>query len=249
MNERQFRARAPRAARRPLTTVHHGIARVDDYAWLRAANWQAVMRDPAVLDPAIRAHLEAENAYAKAIMADTEELQAQLFAEMKGRIKEDDTSVPAPDGPFAYYTRYVTGAQHPLFCRRPREGGDERILIDGNALSKPHTYFRVASVTHSPDHKLVAYAVDIKGSEFYTVNVIEADTGALVDSRIVDNNGSLEWGADSRALLYVWLDEEHRPRRVLRHAIGAETADDLIHEQGDPGFFLGLSATQDRRFF
>ncbi len=248
MNDRQFRARAPRAARRPLTTVHHGIARIDDYAWLRAANWQAVMRDPALLDPAIRAHLEAENAYAKAIMADTEELQAQLFAEMKGRIKEDDTSVPAPDGPFAYYTRYVTGAQHPLFCRRPREGGDERILIDGNALSKPHIYFRVASVTHSPDHKLVAYAVDIKGSEFYRVNVIEADTGALVDSRIVDNNGSLEWGTDSRALLYVWLDEEHRPRRVLRHAIGAETADDLIHEQGDPGFFLGLSATQDRRF-
>jgi len=79
-----------------LTTVHHGVARVDDYAWLRAANWQAVMRDPSLLDPSIRAHLEAENAYAKAIMADTEDLQARLFAEMKGRIKEDDASVPAP---------------------------------------------------------------------------------------------------------------------------------------------------------
>ena len=77
---------------------------MDDYAWLRAANWQAVMRDPAQLDPAIRAHLEAENAYAEAFMADTKELQAQLLAEMKGRIKEDDASVPAPDGPFAYYT-------------------------------------------------------------------------------------------------------------------------------------------------
>jgi oligopeptidase B len=248
MNDRQFRARAPRAARRPLTAVHHGIVRVDDYAWLRAANWQGVMRDPAQLDPTIRAHLEAENAYAKAMMADTEELQAQLFAEMKGRIKEDDASVPAPDGPFAYYTRYVTGAQHPLFCRRPRDGGDECVLVDGNALSKPHSYFRIASVTHSPDHSLVAYAVDTKGSEFYTVNVIEAETGTLVDSSIVDNNGLLEWAADSGALLYVWLDEEHRPRRVLRHAIGAEMADELIHEQDDPGFFLGLSATQDRRF-
>src|SRR5215467_6195750 len=96
MNERQSRARAPRAASRPLTTVHHGVARVDDYAWLRAANWQAVMRDPSLLDPSIRGHREAENAYAKAIMADTEELQARLFAEMKGRIKEDDASVPAP---------------------------------------------------------------------------------------------------------------------------------------------------------
>ena len=150
---------------------------MDDYAWLRAANWQAVMRDPAQLDPAIRAHLEAENAYAEAFMADTKELQAQLLAEMKGRIKEDDASVPAPDGPFAYYTCYVTGGQYPLFCRRPRDGGEERVLVDGNALAKPHAYFRIAGVAHSPDHSLIAYAVDTKGSEFYTVNVIEADSG------------------------------------------------------------------------
>ena len=206
------------------------------------------MRDPAQLDPAIRAHLEAENTYAEAFMADTKELQAQLFAEMKGRIKEDDASVPAPDGPFAYYTRYVTGGQYPLFCRRPRDGGEERVLVDGNALAKPHAYFRIAGVAHSPDHSLIAYAVDTKGSEFYTVNVIEADSGAVVDSGIADNNGSLEWAADSRTLLYVWLDEDHRPRRVLRHAIGADGADDLIHAQDDASFFLGLSATQDRRF-
>jgi oligopeptidase B len=248
MNEGQSRAGAPRAARRPLTAFHHGIERVDDYAWLRAANWQAVMRDPALLDPAIRAHLEAENAYTKAIMADTEGLQKQLFAEMKGRIKEDDASVPARDGAFAYYTRFVTGGQHPLFCRSTRDGGEERVLVDGNALSRPHAYFRIANVAHSPDHSLVAYAVDTKGSEFYTVNIIEADTGALVESRIADNNGSLEWAADSRGLLYIWLDDEHRPRRVLRHSIGAENADDVIHEQDDPGYFLGLGATQDRRF-
>ena len=88
---------------------------------------------------------------------------------------------------------------------------------------KPHAYFRIAGVTHSPDHSLVAYAVDTKGSEFYTVNVIEAATGALVESRIADSNGSLEWAADSRSLLYIWLDDEHRPRRVLRHAVGADS--------------------------
>jgi oligopeptidase B len=231
-----------------LTSVHHGIARVDDYAWLRAANWQAVMRDPAVLDSEIRTHLEAENAYTKAVMADTEALQERLFAEMKGRIKEDDASVPAPDGAFAYYTRYVTGAQHPLFCRKASAGGEEQVLLDGNALAKPHAYFRIASVAHSPDHSLLAYAVDTKGSEFYTVKIVEADTGTLVDSRIADNNGSLEWAADSCTLLYIWLDDEHRPRRVLRHSIGAEGADGVIHEQPDPGYFLGISATQDRRF-
>src|SRR3990172_9340091 len=98
---------APRAARHPSTSSHHGIVREDDYAWLPASNWQEVMRDPSVLDPAIRAHLEAENAYSKSAMADTEKLQATLFAEMKGRIKEDDESVPAPDGAFQYYTRFV----------------------------------------------------------------------------------------------------------------------------------------------
>ena len=206
------------------------------------------MRDPALLDPEIRAYLDAENAYSKAALADTEQLQATLFAEMKGRIKEDDTGVPAPDGAFAYYSRFVVGGQHPLYCRMPREGGDEQILLDGNALAKPYAYFRITGVTHSPDHKLIAYAVDTKGSEFYTVNVIEAATGALLESRIADSNGSLEWAADNRTLLYIWLDDEHRPRRVLRHAIGAVTADTLIHEQPDPGYFLGLGATQDRCF-
>jgi oligopeptidase B len=248
MSEKLYRARVPRADRRPATSLHHGIARTDDYAWLRASNWQAVMRDPALLAPDIRDYLEAENAYTTAMMASTEELQAKLFAEMKGRIKEDDVGVPAPDSPFAYYTRFVVGGQHPLFCRKPSDGGEEQILLDGNALAEPHAYFRLTGVAHSPDHRLLAYAVDTKGSEFYTANVIEAETGALVESRIADSNGSLEWAADSRSLFYIWLDEEHRPRRVFRHMVGAETADALIHEQGDPGYFLGLGTTHDRRF-
>jgi oligopeptidase B len=238
----------PCAPRRPLTSTHHGITRVDDYAWLRASNWQTVMRDPSVLDPGIRAYLDAENAYTATVMGNTEALQQRLFAEMKGRIKEDDASVPAPDGAFSYYARFVTGGQHPLFCRKPRHGGDERVLVDGNALAGGHAYFRIANVAHSPDHELIAYAVDTKGSEFYTINVIDAKSGALVDARIVDNNGSFEWAADSRTLLYVWLDDEHRPRRVLRRDIGADGADAILHEQSDPGFFLGLGATHSRRF-
>ena len=248
MSEKLLHARAPRALKRPFVSSHHGIERVDDYAWLRADNWQAVMRDPAVLAADIRQHLEAENAYTKTVMADTEALQGTLFAEMKGRIKEDDSTVPAPDGTFAYYTRYVTGGQHPLFCRMPRGGGEERILVDGNVLAAGHAYFRIANVAHSPDHTLVAYAVDTKGSEFYTVNIIEAATGKLVDARIADNNGSFEWAADSRTLLYVWLDEEHRPRRLFAHGVGSDEADRQIYEQADPGFFLGIGATQDERY-
>src|SRR5689334_9023701 len=123
---------APQADRRPSRATHHGIARDDDYAWLRASNWQTVMRDPAALSPDIRDYLEAENAYTKAALAETEALQKQLFAEMKGRIKQDDSTVPAPDGSYLYYTRFVTGGEHPLFCRALSAGGSEEILIDGN---------------------------------------------------------------------------------------------------------------------
>ena len=127
-------------------------------------------------------------------------------------------------------------------------GGEEQILVDGNALAASHAYFRIANVAHSPDHGLVAYAVDTKGSEFYTVNIIEAATGKLVDAHMTDNNGDFAWGADSKTLLYVWLDEEHRPRRLLMHDVSGKAADHLVYEQKDPGFFVGVGATQDQRY-
>ena len=240
--------RPPRAPKKPFTLVWHGVARTDDYAWLRADNWQAVMRDPNVLAPDIRAQLEAENAYTSAVMAGTVPLQAELFAEMKGRIKEDDATVPAPDGAYSYYTRFVPGGEHPLFCRRPRQGGEEHLLIDGNALARDHVYFRFGGVSHSPDHRFVAYAVDTKGSEFFTVNIIEAKSRVLVDAKIVNTNGDFEWAADSETLLYVWLDDQHRPRKVFAHATESDDADSLLFEQRDPAFFLGLGATQSRGY-
>ncbi len=123
----------PVAARKPVTATHHGITLVDDYAWLRADNWQEVMRDPTVLDAQIRAYLEAENAYTAAKLAGTDALQAKLFAEMKGRIKEDDSSVPAPEGPGDCYSSYGTCAESPSLCRRPRgDASGEQIILDGN---------------------------------------------------------------------------------------------------------------------
>src|SRR5262245_15095434 len=121
----------PRADVRPTQATWHGVTLTDDYAWLKDENWQTVIRDPSVLKAGIRTYLEAENAFAEAAMADTQELQAAVLAEMRGRIKEDDSSVPAPDGPFAYFTRYREGAQHPMICREPRNGGATEILLDG----------------------------------------------------------------------------------------------------------------------
>ena len=149
----------PKPRKAPQTFTQLGRVRVDDYAWMKDDNWQAVLRDPSQVKAEVREHLTAENAYVRAVLAGTEPLQAALFEEMKGRIKEDDASVPAADGAFEYFSRYEPGAQHPRLLRRPRgaQGGEE-LLLDVAARAQPHAYFGVGHAEHSPDHALYAWA-------------------------------------------------------------------------------------------
>ncbi|HEX2255786.1 MAG TPA: S9 family peptidase, partial [Afifellaceae bacterium] len=239
----------PRADKRPVTITRHGHERVDNYAWLRADNWQEVMRNPAALSPDIRAYLEAENAWFEAGMADTEELQETLFREMRGRIKEDDSSVPAPDGPWAYAVRFLEGEQHPLHVRSPRQGGPEEVLLDGNKLAQGHAYFRLGGSSHSPDHRRLAWTFDDAGSEFYTLQIRDLDSGEELSDVVPDMSGGAVWSADGDHLFYVRLDPSHRPSKVFRHRLGTSTHDDvLVYEEADPGFFVGVGQTQSRRF-
>src|SRR3982751_6571405 len=152
----------PRPEKRPHADTRHGITRTDDYAWLRADNWQEVFRDPSTLDPAIRSHLEAENAYQHALMDDTAALRKRLFQEMKGRIKEDDSSVPMKDGPFAYGSAYRIGGEQPRYFRTPRDGGPEDVVLDGDVEGDGKPYFRLGDVDHSPDHRKLLWAYDDK---------------------------------------------------------------------------------------
>src|SRR5262249_27163750 len=131
----------PIAARKPLRLTAHGIARVADYAGLRDPSWRGVMQDPSVLDPEIRAYVEAENAYADAILAGLSGLRSKLIEEMKGRIDPADSGVPMPDGGYSYWSKYVPGAEHPQLVRAPSAGGPEELLLDGAALSAGKSYF------------------------------------------------------------------------------------------------------------
>jgi oligopeptidase B len=239
----------PRAEKRPVRIVRHGHERVDDYAWLRAENWQEVMRNPAALSPDIRAYLEAENAWFEAGMANTKALQETLFKEMRGRIKEDDSSVPAPDGPWAYAVRYLEGEQHPLHVRVPRQGGPEQVLLDGNRLAEGHAYYRLGTASHSPDHRRLAWTFDDAGSEFYTLQIRDLDSGEELSDVVPDTSGGAVWSADGRFLFYVRLDAAHRPSKVFRHRLGTSVHEDvLVYEEADPGFFVGVGQTQSRRF-
>ncbi|WP_274629707.1 S9 family peptidase [Arvimicrobium flavum] len=240
---------APGADRRPVADEHHGIRRTDDYAWLRADNWQEVFRNPDVLAADIRSHLEAENAYQSALMSDTEALQKQLFQEMKGRIKEDDSSVPMKDGPFAYGTSFKTGGEQPRFFRTPRDGGEQAILLDGDAEAEGHPYFRIGGVDHSGDHRKLLWGFDDKGSEFFTLRVRDLATGEDGMDIVPDTGGDGVWTAANDAFVYTRLDENHRPSKVFLHRLGTPSSEDkLIYEEADPGFFISVDGTRDNKW-
>lgn len=244
---------APQAEQRRTERTIHGVALSDPYAWLRADNWQEVMRKPETLAADIRAHLEAENAYAQAALEPLQPLKEALVKEMRGRIKEDDASVPAPDGAYNYGTRYREGGQHPLFVRTPRksdvDGRDETILLDGDALAEGKAYFRFGGASHSDDHTLMAWSADDKGSEKYTLRIRDFSTGDDLPDTIEETSGGGVWSADGKSVFYTLLDDNHRPSKVFRHRLGADPAnDELIYEEKDSGFFVGVGRTQSGRF-
>ncbi|WP_108817691.1 S9 family peptidase [Pseudovibrio sp. Alg231-02] len=239
----------PRAQMRTHETSHHGFTRNEPYAWLRADNWQEVMRDPTLLDPEIRAYLEAENAYTESEMEDTEELQKALFAELKGRIKEDDSSVPSPDGEYAYATKFVEGGQHPKFVRSKRDGSDPIVLVDGDLEADGKAYFKFGGASHSDDHRYLAWAYDDKGSEYYTLKVRDTTTGQDLEDTIPDTGAGGVWSTDGQYLFYVQVDANHRPSKLFRHKLGTAPSEDvLVYEEQDTSFFVGLGRTQSGRF-
>ena len=239
----------PLAERRPQRFTLHGVELTDDYAWLKDDNWQEVLQDPHLLKPDIRAYLDAENAYADSVLGGTRALQRKLVAEMRGRIKEDDSSVPLADGPFAYFDSYREGGQHELISRMPRDGGPTQVVLDGDELAKQSDYFSFGDARHSPDHKLEAWSADTRGSEYFTIRVREWDTGNDLPDILERTDGDVVWSLDSRSFYYVRLDDNHRPMQVYHHRLGTAQADDrLVHEETDTGWFTHIHESTSGRF-
>ncbi len=240
---------APVAPRQPHSFTRHGITVTDDYAWLKDPKWQEVLRDPSILDPDIRSYLEAENGYTESLLGHTAPLQKKLVAEMRGRIKEDDSSVPSPDGPFAYFRKFREGGQHEMFGRMPRDGGEAHVVLDGDELAKATEYFRFGGSRHSPDHRLHAWSADTKGSEYFSIRVRDWASGADLDDLVEETDGGVVWSADAKSFFYVKLDDNHRPMQVWRHRLGTKQADDvLVYEEQDSGWFTHLHESASGRF-
>ena len=240
---------APVAPRRPHSFTTHGITVTDDYAWIKDPNWQEVLRDPSILDPDIRKYLETENDYTESLLGHTARLQKTLVKEMRGRIKEDDSSVPSPDGPYAYFRRFREGGQHELFGRMPRDGGEVAIVLDGDTLAEHHDYFKFGGSRHSPDHRLQAWSADTKGSEYFSIRVRDWANGGDLDDLVEETDGGVVWSTDATCFFYVKLDDNHRPMQVWRHRLGSKQADDvLVYEEQDSGWFTHLHESSSGRF-
>ncbi|PHS28896.1 MAG: S9 family peptidase [Robiginitomaculum sp.] len=245
---------APKAEKRPHTQACGDHQVKDDYAWLRAENWREVMQSPQALPADIRKHLMAENAYCDNALEDTEALQKKLVDEMRARIREDDADVPMEDGQYAYFYTYDQGSEHPLYARCPVKG-DAKLsdqiepVLDANVLASNHDYFDLGGVTHSPDHRYVAYATDCQGSEFYDIRIRDIKSGKDLPDRITSAATDLVWAADSASLYWVWRDKNNRPKEVRLHRLGqSQDTDPCIYHEEDEGFFLNLSQTSDRHF-
>ena len=208
-----------------------------------------MLRDPSILDADIRKYLEAENAYTESLLGHTAALQKRLVKEMRGRIKEDDSSVPSPDGAYAYLRKFREGGQHELFGRTPRDGGEAEIILDGDELAATHEYFKFGGARHSPDHRLQAWSADTKGSEYFSIRVRDWATKKDFDDLVEETDGGVVWNADSSAFFYVKLDDNHRPMQVWRHRLGTSQADDLlVYEEKDSGWFTHIHESSSGRY-
>lgn len=238
----------PVAKKIPVRIEQLGRIRVDDYQWMKDDNWQAVLRDPTLIKADVKEHLEAENAYREAMMVSTLPLQATMFEEMKGRIKEADSTVPSPDGAWEYYVEYRTGDQHPRYMRKPRGGaGEAQLLLDANALAEGKAYSQVSATGHSPDHALFSYAEDAQGSEVHQIFVRDLNTGEVLPDPIGSATGNFTFSPDSQWIFWTNRDDNGRPDKIFRRpARGGETT--LVYEETDDGMFIGVGRTTDDAF-
>ena len=229
----------PSAPRRAHTDTVHGDARVDPWHWLRDQD-----------DPETMQYLRAENEYTEAFLAPLASLQESIYDEIRGRIKEDDNSVPEKEGDFYYYVRYEEGGQYPIYCRRAgSDEGPEEVLLDVNLLAEGRDYTQVSSFENSPDHLLVAYGVDFDGSEQFTIRVLDLESGETLGDEIPNTYYGLEWANDNRTFYYSVLDEHHRPVYIYRHTLGADpSADELVYHEEDSRFFAGVGKSNSGRF-
>ena len=232
---------------------HHGISLEDDYAWVDQPNILEVLKDPNKLLPEVRNYIEENNSITKDYFKDVKHLQKNLFNEIKSKIKLDDTSLKFKDKKYYYWSKTEAEGNYGKNIRQLIDGSKpEEIYFDGDLEKKKcgSEYFGLGSISISHCDKYMAYSLDLKGSEYFTIYLRDLDINKNEKDIIENTSGSITWSLDSKSFFYSKLDKFHRPRQIYKHEIGTPVNNDkLIFEEQDETFTCGISLSSDEKFF
>ena len=240
----------PKLRKQKTIKKYHGITIEDDYSWVHQSNILEILKDEKKLNPEVKKYLDEENKYTQEKLKDTEKLQKKLFYEIKGRIKLDDESLPFRDKQFEYWSKFSSEGNYEKKLRR--KIGETKIeeFWNGDEEAKGKKFFSVGDLAASNKDKLLAYSLDLKGSEYYSIFVRNIFDKKIVSDEIKETSGSIIFSPEDKYLYYSKLDSLHRPRQIYRHTIGSSTSDDiLIYDEKDEGFTCGISLSSDEKFF
>ncbi len=242
----------PQLSKKSETKSCHNVTWTDDYSWVHQKNILEVLKDSSKLLPEVRKYLEEENKYTEFHLKDTKEFQKTLFNEIKGRIKLDDESLPFKDKNYEYWTKTTKKGNYSIKCRK-KIGTDEveEVWNGDKEKSKLKTeYFGVGDLEVSYNDKFLAYSLDLKGSEYFTIYVRDIKTGKLVTDKIENTSGTINFSLDDQYIFYSKLDENHRPRSIFRHQIGSSVNEDLlIFEEKTKAFTVNIGISSDEKYY
>ena len=242
----------PQLKKKPELKSCHNITWEDDYSWIHQENILEVLKDSSKLLPEVRKYLEDENDYFSHQMSDTKEIQKVLFDEIKGRIKLDDESLPFKDVRYSYWTKTTTKGNYSIKLRKKIDSDEIEEIWNGD-LEKEKLkteYFGLGDLEVSYNDKLLAYSLDLKGSEYYTIHIRDIKSREQVGEKIENTSGGISFSLDDKYIFYSKLDDNHRPREIYRHEIGAPTSKDiLIFKEESEAFTVGISLSSDEKYF
>jgi len=233
-----------------LNTVKiHNEELIDNYSWIKQKDWKEVILNPNKLNAQVKKYLDEENLFKENQLKDINDIEKKLFEELKSKIKNEDNSVPKKDGNYLYGYKYNKNSEYPIYYRKNTTNNSEEIILDCEKKSKTHTYFNVASISHSHDHKHVAYNIDTNGSEYFSIFIECIQKQELLSPEIKNTTGDIVWSLDNNYIFYVRLDQNHRPTKVFKHKIGSNSEKDLlIYEEKDPSFFCSINLSKTKNY-
>jgi len=242
----------PQLKKKPEIKSCHNISWEDNYSWIHQNNILEVLKDSSKLLPEVKKYLEEENSYTEFNLSDTKNIQKKLFDEIKGRIKLDDESLPYKDYNYEYWTKTTTKGNYSIKLRKKIDSNHiEEIWNGDKEKEKLKTeYFGVGDLEVSWNDKYLGYSLDLKGSEYYTIYIRDIETGSLITEKIEDTSGGITFSLDDKFIFYSKLDENHRPRKIFRHKIGAPVKnDELIFEEKSEAFTVGIGLSSDEKYY